>query len=143
MKSTTIFFICLFFLAAFQPIHAAEDKSLTLSIEGIQGDVGKIFYSIFDSKKGFPDKADLAVKRGALDIANGKAVVTIDGLPEGYYAVSAYHDMDDNGRLNTNFIGMPKEGVGNSNDNAGRPNFKKSSFTLSEKMIVVIKMYYP
>lgn len=143
MKSITLLFVCLFFLSASYTVHAAEDTSLTLSIEAIEGNEGEIFYTVFESKKGFPNKADLAVKRGALVIEDGKASVTINDLPEGTYAISVYHDMDNNGKLKTNFIGMPKEGVGNSNDNAGRPNFEKSSFSLSGNQTVVINMYYP
>jgi uncharacterized protein (DUF2141 family) len=37
----------------------------------------------------------------------------------GDYAVSVFHDQNSNGKLDRNFMGMPKEGVGASNDAAG------------------------
>jgi len=37
------------------------------------------------------------------------------GIPPGTYAIACYHDENDNGKLDTNFLGIPKEGTGASN----------------------------
>jgi uncharacterized protein (DUF2141 family) len=49
--------------------------------------------------------------------------------------VTVYHDVNDNGKLDTNWIGIPKEPVGVSNNlrpRLGPPRFSESSFTISE-----------
>jgi uncharacterized protein (DUF2141 family) len=45
--------------------------------------------------------------------------------------VSVVHDENANGKLDTNFVGMPREGVGASNDakgHMGPPKFNAASF---------------
>jgi uncharacterized protein (DUF2141 family) len=52
--------------------------------------------------------------------------VEFDKLPAGEYAVSLFHDENDNKVLDKNFIGIPKEGIGTSNDAKG--SFGSSKF---------------
>ena len=50
----------------------------------------------------------------------------------GDYAVSVFHDENSNGKLDRNFMGMPKEGVGKSNDAAGHfgpPKYDDARFS--------------
>jgi uncharacterized protein (DUF2141 family) len=54
-------------------------------------------------------------------------------VPPGTYAISIIHDENGDEELNTNLLGMPKEGFGFSNDamnTFGPPDFKKASFTM-------------
>ena len=51
-------------------------------------------------------------------ISNYKGKVTFD-LPYGKYVVAGIHDLDDNGVLTGNFLGMPKEPFGFSNNKRG------------------------
>jgi uncharacterized protein (DUF2141 family) len=46
----------------------------------------------------------------------GTTVVTLTGLPPGRYAVQAFLDENGNGRVDQALFGIPKEGVGFSND---------------------------
>ena len=46
----------------------------------------------------------------------GTTIVTVHGLPAGRYAVQAFHDENANGRVDRVIFGLPKEGVGFSND---------------------------
>jgi len=41
------------------------------------------------------------------------------GVAPGRYAVSVFHDENSNGKMDTNFIGIPREGVGASNNAKG------------------------
>ena len=52
--------------------------------------------------------------------------VQFDNLPEGEYAVSVFHDLNSNGKLDSNAVGMPTEPYGFSNNAAG--NFGPPSF---------------
>ena len=102
--------------------------------------------ALWDQPKGYPSKQDRALRNGAGRISKGKAVVSFKGLPHGTYAAFAFHDEDGNGRIKTNWIGMPKEGVGASNNARGRmgpPSFKQASFELaSDRSAIRIKLCY-
>jgi uncharacterized protein (DUF2141 family) len=61
----------------------------------------------------------------------GTTMVTVPGVPPGRYAAQAFHDRDDSGKLNRNFLGIPTERVGFSNDAPVRfapPKFDDAAF---------------
>lgn len=61
----------------------------------------------------------------------GTTVVTITGIPQGRYAAQAFQDLNGNGRIDRNFLGLPKEPVGVSNDppfRLGPPRFADAAF---------------
>jgi uncharacterized protein (DUF2141 family) len=52
----------------------------------------------------------------------------------GTYAVSVFHDENSNGKLDTNLMGIPREGVGASNGARGHfgpPKFDDAAFHFS------------
>lgn len=51
--------------------------------------------------------------------ATGEITVTFEDLPAGDYAISLYHDINDNEELDKNLMGIPKEPFGFSNDAMG------------------------
>lgn len=63
-------------------------------------------------------------------------------LPDGEYLVMLVHDINNNGKLDTSFIGMPKEPVGLSNyDGKGIPGkFKKHKFSVNENTEIIIPL---
>lgn len=122
-------------------LASAQNHNLKIQIEGIKSEKGKILYSLFSSKSGFPGDSQQAIKKGIVNIEKNHANIEID-LPSGEYAIILFHDEDDNNELETNFIGFPKEGVGNSNNHRGIPSFKKSVFKLTEDRKIVINIWY-
>lgn len=122
-------------------ITLSQDYHLSVNVEGINSDEGKVLYTVFSGKDGFPNNAEKAIKSGITKIENGEAGIELE-LPKGEYAVMVFHDEDDNNELKTNWIGMPKEGVGNSNNHKGIPSYKKSVFKLSEDKSIVIDLWY-
>lgn len=64
-------------------------------------------------------------------VEGGRAQCLFSNLAPGVYSGGAFHDANDNGKLDTNWIGIPKEGVASSNNAKGRmgpPKFKDASF---------------
>jgi uncharacterized protein (DUF2141 family) len=64
-------------------------------------------------------------------ISAQKAVCEFPGIAPGTYAVSVYHDENSNDKLDTNFLGIPREGVGASNNargHMGPPKFDSAKF---------------
>jgi uncharacterized protein (DUF2141 family) len=75
------------------------------------------------------------MKRSHLEVIGkvegGRAVCVFANVAPGTYSGGAFHDANDNGKLDTNWIGIPKEGVASSNNAKGRmgpPKFKDASF---------------
>jgi len=126
---------------AFGSIAFGQDINLNIEIEGIKSENGKILFSLFSGKNGFPGDITKAVKKGIAQIENNKAIINLD-LPPGEYAVMVFHDEDDNNELKTNWFGIPREGVGNSNNHKGIPSYKKSVFKLVKNKTIVINLWY-
>lgn len=82
--------------------------------------------ALFDSERNFLKKP---IKHQILPL-NGKRslIVLIPNLQEGEYAVSVIHDENKNQKLDTNFLGIPKEGFGFSKN----PNIKMRAASYSE-----------
>jgi uncharacterized protein (DUF2141 family) len=111
---------------------AGASNSIKVVVVGFHSDNGEADCVLFGSPEGFPSDSKIAMKKTKSKIENRQAVCTFDGVAPGDYAVSVFHDENANGTLDRNFIGMPKEGVGASNDAAGKlgpPKFEDARFT--------------
>jgi uncharacterized protein (DUF2141 family) len=113
------------------PTLPPADNVIHIEISGLRSDKGQMLCALFSSAESFPTKADKAVARLTAKIAERQAVCDFTGVAPGTYAVSVVHDENSNGKLDRNFIGMPREGVGASNDakgHMGPPKFNAASF---------------
>ena len=93
---------------------------------------GRFAVAVFREGGGFPD-ADRAVASRTVRPEGAVTRVVFADLPPGRYAVAAFHDADENGRLTLWPIGLPREAYGFSNDARGRfgpPTFDSAAFTL-------------
>lgn len=83
--------------------------------------------------KAFPLDDGLAARRRVAPEA-GVARVAFEGLARGRYALSVYQDLDGDGRMKANFLGIPREPVAVSRDAKGRfgpPSFADAAFEVS------------
>ena len=70
-----------------------------------------------------------------------KANASFDSIYPGTYAIQFYHDENQNGKLDLNLIGIPKESYGSSNNVKpifGPPKFEKMLFNLTENKKVIM-----
>ena len=115
-------------LAQAQP---PQENQIHVEIVGLRNDKGQVLCALFSSADDFPKKTDEAVARTTSVITNRHAVCDFPGIAPGTYAVSVFHDENSNGKLDTNFMGIPREGVGASNDAKGHfgpPKFDAAAF---------------
>lgn len=92
---------------------------------------GVAFIGLYDSESSFLNTALIGEK---LLIKNNKVVYTFKDIPPGNYAISVFHDEDENGELTTNFLGIPKESYGASNNAPSRfgpPKWKDARFRVT------------
>jgi len=131
---------------------------LKVSIEGVRSSAGTLMIGLYDSPEHFNTAIDKAEEVGTLNdearlggvalraIAGTQSVV-FTNLNPGSYAVIVFHDENDNGKLDKNFLGVPIEGYGFSNNaqgSLGPPDFKEVAVTLDEAgKEISISLIYP
>lgn len=123
---------------------SAQALNLTIKIEGIKNSKGNLLIGLYDNGSNFPDKM-YALAGKILPIKGKSSVYTFENLKPGKYAVAIIHDEDNDGAITTNFIGIPKESFGFSNNvigTFGPPSFEKASLQLKEDLIITIKLKY-
>jgi uncharacterized protein (DUF2141 family) len=120
------------------PLEAQSNGTATLTIHvtGARNAKGKIRAALFQGAAGFPNDASQAIHTQGADIdpQTSSAEIAFPNLPPGIYAVSVFHDENMNEKLDKNFVGVPKEGYGASNNpkkRMGPPPFEEAKFELS------------
>ena len=87
---------------------------MEITVEGVKSARGHIHVDVC-AKSTFLNDQDCGWSITAPAVA-GATVVTLPRLPAGRYAVQAYQDENDNGKVDRNSLGIPKESVGFSRD---------------------------
>lgn len=111
----------------------AAKVNLVLNIANIEKPVGNLMIAVYcDTDKFLGDKnfAGQVAKVVTTPYQEMKL-----SLPLGKYAVAVYHDLNADGKLNTNFLGIPKEPYGFSNDSMGMfgpPSFEEAAFKIEQ-----------
>jgi uncharacterized protein (DUF2141 family) len=117
-------------------------QDLEVVIKNVDDQPGALMVGLFDSEKTFLKKA----ARGEKILAQpGSVRAFFKDIQPGEYAISAFHDANGNGKLDKNFIGIPNEGVGFSNDAMGTfgpPSFEKAKFSFPKSGPVSVTMKY-
>ena len=110
---------------------AKSTGTLVVEMTGFRNDQGNVSVALFNQGQAYPKSPEKAVAIIYSRIVNKKASATFDQLPAGEYAVSVYHDENNNKKMDTNIFGIPKEGVGASNDARGHfgpPKYQDAKF---------------
>jgi uncharacterized protein (DUF2141 family) len=136
MQST---FRTLLLAAAFCAAGSASAASIEVRVQGVTAK-GKVLVAVCDKTTFLKDCA----YSGSAPAKAGETVVTVDGVPTGSWAVLSYQDENDNGKLDRNVLGIPKEPYAFSRDARGRfgpPSFEDAAFELrDEKAVTTIKL---
>jgi uncharacterized protein (DUF2141 family) len=117
---------------------AAPGVSVTVSVKGIHSDKGFVWVAITDDAGTFPGGRRMI----AVPAKAGAVEVVFRHLRPNSYAVMAYHDENDNGRLDTDPNGIPTEGYCFSNGVIGPPAFQASLVKVSGDTRVSLSMNY-
>ncbi|MEQ9373604.1 MAG: DUF2141 domain-containing protein [Imperialibacter sp.] len=115
-------------------LQSDSSGTLTVEIKGIKNVKGDIRVALYDLKENFLTDR---LYKGRVEKVNGESVrVQFTNLPFGSYAVSVFHDENENGKLDTGLFGIPKEPYGFGNDSMGLlgpPDFEEASVTFQAK----------
>ena len=128
--------VCGIFLFAEE---TAEEKKLTVQITNVTSEEGQIILAIYNSSDNYDKRIAFQEVKLKPEI---DTVIFETNVPDGEYLVMLVHDINNNGKLDTSFIGMPKEPVGLSNyDGKGIPGkFKKHKFSVNENTEIIIPL---
>lgn len=109
--------------------------NLKVVVTNLKSKTGQVGFFLFNSADGFPSHTEKAILSGFVKVAGSSVEYTFANLAVGTYAIYAFHDEDNNKKLNTNFIGMPKEGIGVSNNAKGHfgpPKYDDAKFIFNK-----------
>lgn len=93
--------------------------NITVSVTGFKSEKGRAQVALFNSEKGFPLDPNYAFTTHTAKINFDRAITTFEAVPQGEYAICAIHDVDSDGEFDRNWIFLPGEGWGTSNDVGG------------------------
>ena len=121
-------------------LFTVQNTTITITVTGIKNNTGKLTAEVYNSKGTFLKKA---FKINSSTIKYNTATVVFNDLSKSEYTVMVYHDENNNGKLDKNFIGMPKEAVACSNNAkgfVGPPKYEDVKFSLAADSKITIKM---
>ncbi len=118
------------------PDYVTDSSTLfTLQVHGFNKVEGELRIAMFNSKEDYTKEPVFAV---VLPVEGDQVEWNVPDLPYGEYAIAVYHDKNTNGKLDTNFLGIPKEDYGFSNNARGKfgpASWEDAKFSISEQTL--------
>ena len=104
---------------------------LTIDVNAVRSGDGRIYLAVHGpaTRDTFPS-GEAVVEGLRAPARAGTMRFVVQDLAPGRYALSAFHDENDNGELDTNLLGIPSEGYGFGNDASaafGPPSFEAAA----------------
>ena len=94
-------------------LFLTAQSSITVEIVGLESNKGIVIVALLD-------KQEKDVMDQSCEISDQKCTVVFKDVKHDRYAIRFIHDENRNKELDTNFLGIPKEGFGFSNDAVGK-----------------------
>lgn len=120
-------------LGVFSDTLAQSNANIAIEISNIKSDEGKLYVALYDQEGNWLNE----MYTGAIGtIRNNKSSVVIENVPPGVYAISMFHDQNDNQKLDMNFMGIPKEPTACSNNakgSFGPPKWEDAKFAVKSE----------
>ncbi|TMM56862.1 DUF2141 domain-containing protein [Maribacter algarum] len=126
----------LLLLLATTVVHAQEETTtIEVEITHIDNDEGQMLIGLYDSESNWLKK----LYKGTFGVIEyGSSSAIFKDVPSGTYAISVFHDENNDGKLDTNFFGIPSEDTGSSNDAPamfGPPKWEDAKFEVKGRTV--------
>jgi uncharacterized protein (DUF2141 family) len=108
-------------------------SSLEIHVDNIKSKKGSIRFGLFTSEA---DYLKNPVEKRVIKSTGKDVTVVFENLQPGDYALSVIHDENENGELDSNAFGIPKEGFGFGNNSLGSfgpPSFEKAKIKIADQ----------
>lgn len=135
-------YILLLYFSLLTSFAPKENPQLIIKVENIEVLKGDIRIGIFNSNEKFL-KQGRSFSEYKVAVTDTTETIIIDDLPKGEYAFILYHDKNGDGKMNRNFLGIPKEAFGFSNNvrpKLSKPTFEECKFSLKEDLKLTVKL---
>jgi len=130
-------------LTALCTATAAEAATLTVRVTNVRDDRGNVHIDVCPKDRFLKEDCPYAASAPA---QAGTTLVTVHGVPAGDYAIQAFQDENGNDKVDRALFGIPKEGIGFSNDASirlGPPKWQDARFAFDGKeQEITLKMRY-
>lgn len=116
--------------------------TLTIEVDNVRNAHGHIHVDVCPQDHFLKEDCPYS---GEAPARTGATLVHIGGVPPGQYAIQAFHDENDNHRVDRALFGIPKEGIGFSNDapvGLGPPKWDAARFIVGDDAKLRLKMRY-
>ncbi len=130
----------LFFLIS---ISARSQSMIVAKISNVKNDNGVCRACLFYDQASFEGTAGKALQCVSVPVKVHNAQAVFNDVLPGTYAIFVFHDANSNNKIDKNFIGIPKEGYGASNNKlpfAGAPTFNENKFTLNSRTTKILQI---
>lgn len=114
-------------------VEEKKTHQVDVVINNISSDNGNVYFALYDSESNFNSRKPSKV--GKSEIIDGVAKVSFSNLEPNIYAITCYHDANNNGKMDFEVNGMPIEDYGMTNNvmTYGPPQYSDGKFELSNK----------
>lgn len=127
-------------------IAQAQNSTVTVQVENLKNEKGVCRACLYNDAKSFPGEKGKAVSCKSAKISNGKSTIVFENVTNGMYAISVFHDENNNNDLDENFLGIPKEGYGASKNvlpKMSKPSFDDNAFKVNNQPVnLLVKIRY-
>lgn len=103
--------------------------TVTLTVTNVPPSTGVVRAAIFNAPDQFPDGENVGTANSSVP-DSGEVDLVFENLKNGLYAISLYHDANENGTFDQTGIGLPQEGYGFSNN--AKPGLSAPSFDIAK-----------
>jgi uncharacterized protein (DUF2141 family) len=115
----------------------ARAETVTVTVTGVDEDGGNLDVVLYTASDWLSHTPNIPAQH--IPARQGTMTATFDNVTPGTYGVLAFHDMNMNHDLDRNFLGIPTEQFGFSNDPgySHEPKFSEAQFTVADKPVAL------
>lgn len=124
-----IAFVAFLFFSA----QATAQNKVTVQVSNFENNKGVCIICLYNNAKAYAGKGE-PLRCLTVPVENKAASASFTEVPEGNYAISVIHDANNNKKFDKNFLGIPTEGYGASQNKlpfAAAPKFDDNKFTIT------------
>ncbi len=119
----------------------AGGEDLLVPISVVRNAKGRVFVALYNQSGWL--RAGRFIDYREVRAKQGQVTAVFRGVPAGRYSVAVFHDENANGRVDTNWLGLPAEGFGFSRITPFRvPSFGETSFDLNHGATQPVRLRY-
>lgn len=126
-------------------ISSGAQSKIVAQLTNLENDKGFCRACLFNSSASFNGKSGTPVQCIQAPVKNKMAQALFTNVASGTYAIFVFHDKNNNGKIDVNFLGIPKEGYGASKNKlpfAAAPAFNDNKFPVENNTTVYLTIKF-